>query len=152
MSTDKNSFEARKEALNRTSEIYKQAIDNQVVVIKENAGQVGKTVLLAGAGLAVAYLLIKVFTKSGNKSKHALPYDYSDINQLIDQQSRNPSLPTRVNNQDSPLVNLIKQQIAIFLVGIAKQRLQEALQGFQQEPLTPNQKDDTGYSKPVYIE
>jgi hypothetical protein len=57
MSTEPTSLEAKKEALSRETEMYKQAIGEQVNAIKHDAGQVSKKILIAGAGLAVAYFI-----------------------------------------------------------------------------------------------
>jgi hypothetical protein len=51
----------------------------------------------------------------------------------------------------SPVADLIKQQIAIFLIGIATQKLQEFLNGQRKNDHEPIRPHDTHYTEPIYI-
>lgn len=165
MSNEPTSLEAKKEALNRQTEIYKQAIEEQVSVMKDNAGHVTKRALMVGAGLVASYFLVKAFAKPGKKKLKQLKHSASQ--KLIGSGSKSSN---NSNNQyfiegmspadryqqshatkDSGISSLITQQIAIFLIGIATQKLQEFFNNSRRTHTEPISRNDNEYTEPIYI-
>ena len=112
----------RKEALHRNTEKYKQAIGEQVDILKENAGQISKVAMVIGGTLAVSYLLVKLLTRSSRKKKHHFqPVSVKD-----------GELQLAYPKQESVLIRTIKGYIATFLIAIAQQKLQEVIAHFKE--------------------
>ncbi len=165
MSTGPTPLEARKEALNRQTELYKQAIEEQVSVMKDNAGQATKKVLIIGASLAASYFLIRAFTKPGKKNLKQLKHRASQ--KLLGSGSGQHTTHanqyfidgmTPANRQqrskvikDSGITSLITQQIAIFLIGIATQKLQDMFNNSRRPHTEPISRNDNDYIEPIYI-
>ena len=158
MSTDSTSLEAKKEALSRQTEIYKQAIGDQVSALKDDAGQATKKVVLAGAGLVAGYFLIRaIANKTGKKKLKGLGQrsgqkllgsgNHHFSNDHLSSHSPVQYAPAKENG----LSNLITQQIAIFLIGIATQKLQDYFDNSRKKNTEPISKDDKTYIEPVYI-
>jgi hypothetical protein len=157
MSTDPTPLEAKKEALSRQTEIYKQAIGEQVNMLKDNAGQATKRVVLIGAGLAAGYFLIKAIARKSGKKK------LKRLNPGANQKLIGPGTYYRQNKfagnnyvqpgarKETNLSGLITQQIAIFLIGIATQKLQEYFDNSRRKNTEPIRRDDKTYIEPVYI-
>lgn len=112
--SSEQSIAERKKALSQDTEKYKQAIGNQVDGLKENAGQVGKMALIVGGSLAASYLLVRTVVRARRKKRHK--YENGGIDQ---QWAKNPQ-PRR----ESVIMSTIKHQLTMFLVGLAKQRIQ----------------------------
>jgi len=110
----------RKEALHRNTEKYKQAIEEQVDILKENAGQISKVVLVIGGTLAISYLLVKLLTRSGRRRRQ-------NFYQIKDDELRVP-----YHKEESIIVRTIKGYIATFLIAIAQQKLQEVIAHFKE--------------------
>lgn len=151
MSADQSSLSAKKEALSRETEMYKHAIEEQVSVMKQNAGQVSKKLLVVGAGVAVAYFVGRAIIKrTGKKRKSTnllLPaHNYTDSTKPTN------ALVAPAARYETSVASLIKQQIAIFLIGIATQKLQQLLEGSGKENREPIKKNDTTtYTDPIHI-
>jgi hypothetical protein len=142
MSTEPTSLEAKKEALSRQTEIYKQAIGEQVNLMKDNAGQTSKRILIIGASLTASYFLIRALTRKNGKKK--LKQLKQRTNQKLlgagNHSYQEGMYASNYNTQpgshkESNISSLITQQIAIFLIGIA----------------TPISRDDKAYIEPIYI-
>ncbi|MDO1447505.1 hypothetical protein Q0590_14650 [Rhodocytophaga aerolata] len=157
MSTESTSLEAKKEALSRQTEIYKQAIGEQVNLLKDNAGQATKRIILIGAGLAAGYFLVKtIANRSGKKKLKQLkpatrqkligPGNYAQQTRFAGNSYVQPGSAKETN-----LTGLITQQIAIFLIGIATQKLQEYFDNSRRKNLEPIRRDDKEYIEPIYI-
>ena len=110
----------RKEALHRNTEKYKHAIEEQVDILKENAGQISKVALVIGGTLAVSYLLVKLLTRSSRK-KRQKPYQVKD-----------DEVQAPYYKEESIIVRTIKGYIATFLIAIAQQKLQEVIAHFKE--------------------
>ncbi|MEY3416648.1 MAG: hypothetical protein RL711_3 [Bacteroidota bacterium] len=114
-----NSYAEKRLVLENRSEKFKLAAKVEVVELKGNVAKIGKTALAVGTGVLATYLLYKMFfgnkrVKSFVKAKN----NYQPENTLVVQ---------RV--EESPLVRKIKEQIVLFLIAIAKQKLQEYIDG-----------------------
>jgi hypothetical protein len=159
MSTEPTSLEAKKEALSRQTEIYKQAIGDQVSILKDNAGQATKRALIIGAGLAASYFLVRAVTKKKTK-KNFKQIGQRKGQKLLGSGSQHHSGNTAVGYNPAPyqpaakesgISNLITQQIAIFLIGIATQKLQEYFDNSRKKNTEPISRDDKAYIEPIYI-
>ena len=157
MSTEPTSLEAKKEALSKETEMYKHAIEEQVNAIKQNAGDVSKKVLMVGAGLTVAYLIARALVKK-KKGKKLLGNNTRSKAKLLlpaksgSHQTELPFTSVHTGNESkSHIGDLIKQQIAIFLIGIATQKIQDYLQSSRKHDQEPVRNDDTQYTETIYI-
>lgn len=100
-----NELEEQKDILARDSDVYKIAMEKQLQEITDDAAKLGKTLLLAGAGALVTYVLVKkIFGKKKNKKTLA---------ELPESETKSPSF----------ISTLVKQQATLFLLGMAKDKL-----------------------------
>ena len=99
----------RKESLHRNTEKYKQAIEEQVNILKENAGQISKVALVIGGTLTVTYLLVRLLSKKGKKKDNT----YFQPNEQA------PMLTIPHFEEESMVVRTIKGYIATFLIALA---------------------------------
>ncbi len=104
----------RKAQLSQATEKYKKAIENQVVDLRANAGKIGKNALVIGGVLLVSYAVVRLLVGKEKTKK-------------IEEQEKR-FLPVAAVKKESRIVSMIKQQIALFLLGIAKQRIAEFLE------------------------
>ncbi len=111
----KKSFSDRKASLKQVTEKYKNAIENQVGDLKENAGKIGRNAMVIGGVLVVGYLVARLIAGSEKK-------------QVKIDENYHPNMPVAPVRREFGLVSLIKQQIALFLVAIAKEKLLEAIE------------------------
>jgi len=111
----KTSYADRKATLSRTTEKYKQAIENQVDDLKVNAGKIGKNALIIGGTLVASYLIVRLLVGKGKSKETAAPKE-------------NRYLPVAPVKRESSIVSLIKQQIALFLIAIAKEKITKAIE------------------------
>lgn len=157
MSTEPTPLEAKKQALSRETEMYKHAIEEQVHAIKQNAGDMTKKVLMVGAGLTMAYFVTRAFMKNKDGKKLLGNRAKSKARLLLPAKgsSGQTQLPftsvTTGHEAKSPIADLIKQQIAIFLIGIATQKLQDYLNSSRKHDQEPVRTDDTQYTETIYI-
>ena len=113
---DRKSIADRKWALGQSTKKYKLAIEEQLGGLKANAGKIGKNTLVIGGVLLVSYLIVRALAKEKKPGKG-----------LVTQPERH--LPaTAVVRRESTIVNMIKQQIALFLIAIAKQKITEVIE------------------------
>ncbi|MDJ1470945.1 hypothetical protein QNI19_34790 [Cytophagaceae bacterium DM2B3-1] len=113
--TTKSSIADRKASLNRATEKYKKAIENQVGDLKANAGKIGKNALIIGGTLVAGYLIVRMLVGKDKTTKLS-----------FEKEERN--LPAAPVKRESAIVSLIKQQIALFLIAIAKEKLLQVIE------------------------
>jgi hypothetical protein len=114
--------------------------------------------VLIGAGLAAGFFLVRaIANRSGKKKFKRLERKAGQ--KLLGSGERNFSnsrssdyrpvqyAPAKENG----ISNLITQQIAIFLIGIATQKLQDYFDNSRRKSPEPISKDDKTYIEPVYI-
>jgi hypothetical protein len=111
----KPSIADRKAKLSLTTEKYKKAIENQVDDLKANAGKIGKNALIIGGTLVISYALVKLLVGRNKTPKAPGPEE-------------NRYLPVAPVKRESGIVSLIKQQIALFLIAIAKEKIIQAIE------------------------
>ena len=115
----KPSLADRKAAVSITTEKYKKAIESEVGGLKENAGRIGKNALIISGALLASYLVVRLLVGKGKdnpKSKQTVAAD------------ENRHLPVAPARRESTIVSMIKQQIALFLVAIAKEQITKAIE------------------------
>lgn len=127
----------RKEELSRTTERYKQAIEDQVTILKHDAGKVTRTALIVGGAAFGTYLVARAIANRKKKKRQAneIMYPYPSAH------SHGVATPTK---SASPMGNLIKRQIALFLIAIAKKQIVKAIE-------RTGKHDNEHYTKPVTI-
>lgn len=113
--TIKSSIADRKASLNRATEKYKKAIESQVDDLKANAGKIGKNTLIIGGTLVAGYLIVRLLV--GKDKSTQLSFEKEER-----------SLPAAPVKREYAIVSLIKQQIALFLIAIAKEKLLHAIE------------------------
>jgi hypothetical protein len=115
----------RKEELNRETERYKQAIEDQVSILKEDAGKVTRKALVIGGAALGTYLVVRAIVNRKKKKRSnelTPPYTVARYQYA----ASNP--PTRPSKSSSPVAGLITKQIALFLVAIAKNQIMKAIE------------------------
>ena len=103
---------SKKDILLRKSENIYNRIENQLDEIKERSGTIAKTAIVVGGVLFVSYMIYKRFSRKST----------SDSVELEGQKVRIAPI-----ERESVIVRMIKEYIAMFLISIAKQKLQEVL-------------------------
>ncbi|MFN6944334.1 MAG: hypothetical protein ACK4ND_05265 [Cytophagaceae bacterium] len=108
-------FEQEKETLSRRTKLYEAALTDELDDLKEDIKGIGTKALLIGGGALVAYFVFKkIFSKKGKKEKGPQKVVYADPNtQMIVQQPK----------EESAIVKMIKEHIALFIIGIVKEKL-----------------------------
>lgn len=130
---------SRKEALHRDTERYKQAIEEQMDILKQNAGQVSKVAIVVGGALAFSFLLFRLLTRNRRKKNQNLRYlsegyaasgpRYEDQYPQGGPRYDNPYALSMVSprKEESFVSRNIKKYIATFLMTMAQKKLQEVL-------------------------
>lgn len=114
-------FDSEKATLIKRSNLLEGDIEQDIDKIKAYAQEYGKNALIITGSLLATYLLLKLLTNSSkeDKSYKAVPLNYTS--------SASQPVIHVVNKEDSPIVKQIKSSIALFLISIAKQKLQDFL-------------------------
>jgi len=102
----------KREQLVADSEAHKDAIRNQVIELKSSAERWMKTVLVIGGTIVIAYSFVRaLIDQRGSKS--------------------NPDLPVKTNHgANLGIFNSVMQQIAFFLMAMAREKLMEFLNNY----------------------
>ena len=106
-----------KEELSAESKKFKEAIETQIESIKERWLNIGKMALIAGGVAFAGYILFDFIAGSVKKKGNKNAVLKIDTN----------NLPEKKKTKDSPLVSSIKGYILAFLIGIAREKIVEAL-------------------------
>ena len=109
----------KKEVLHNTSDQYKKAIKSDLDGLKKNARKWGKNALIIGGTLLAAYSFVKIFFDSDTNSVGA-------GDEEVEPPSKDHKLPANTNHE-SIIVRMIKEQLAAFLLNLAKKKLIEFL-------------------------
>ncbi|MCZ6901081.1 MAG: hypothetical protein O7F74_12665 [Bacteroidetes bacterium] len=123
MPEDKLSY--KKKELQKTSEGYKHAIEEQIKEGYRTTERVGKVVLITGAILLGGYTILKLIS-GGKKKKTKI--------QLASRLFNQETIPVQENSPGQP----IKEQIVLFLVSIALKKLKN----FFEEAESKNESKD----------
>jgi type I site-specific restriction-modification system R (restriction) subunit len=106
---------ARKARLDKSTNDFKRAVSNSIEDIKGNVRKWGTVALVVGGTIFVTYKVIKAIAGSNKNNDNQNPGNY----------------PTHAGGQESTIVSLIKQQIAIFLFALAKKKLLDVLKNYE---------------------
>jgi hypothetical protein len=109
-------FEKQKHMLEKDSLAFKEAFSEELAKLSGMARKTGTTAVIIGGGLFLSYYLIKkIFFRKPSKKYKAV--------------SKTPSSGIIVQKprKDSVIVAMIKEQIALFLITIAKEKLRAFL-------------------------
>lgn len=119
MMDDERLTVTKREQLLADSESYKEAIRDGVIEIKSSAEKWVRTVLIIGGTLILAYS----FARNLIEQKR-----YKD----------NPDLPVRASaSSDLGIFNRVMEQIAFFLMAMAREKLMEFLKTYQKPDADP---------------
>ncbi|MBW8050598.1 MAG: hypothetical protein FVQ77_09710 [Cytophagales bacterium] len=102
----------KKKVLHVTSDQYKKAIRSDIEGLKKNARKWSTNALIIGGTLLAAYSLVKIFFDSKDEESESPDRDHN--------------LPANTNHE-SIVVRMIKEQLAAFLLNLAKKKLIEFL-------------------------
>jgi hypothetical protein len=116
-----------KEQLNADANKFKEALENQIENIKEKGLNIGKTALIAGGIAFAGYILIDIFNGS-TKKKDKKAVIKLDSNNLVEKKT----------TKDSWIVASIKGYILAFLIGIAREKIVEALAELKKDEASTN--------------
>lgn len=106
-----------KSELSEQSAKYKEAIENQIEKIKSQGVNIGKTALIVGGVAFAGYLLFDLLTGSNKRAKNK---------KSIVQFNPNP-ISEKKKEKEPWIVSSIKGYILAFLIGIAREKIMEAL-------------------------
>lgn len=115
-----NGFAEKRLILEGRSEQFKAAAKGEVKEFKGNVSKIGNTALIVGTGVLAAYFVYKMFFGNSKTKMIVRPKEYN--------YPENTVVVQRVE-EESTIVKRIKEQIALFLISIAKQKLQEYIDG-----------------------
>ena len=121
MDTLKNTTaQALKEAFAHQSEKYQHLIDEQLGKVRENATLIGRIALATGVAFAGLYWLTKAL--SGKQQPEPVP-------------AVNPNLPVVQPSRRAlhPVMQIFWESISMFLLSVARQKLNEFLQNIKSE-------------------
>jgi len=119
-------YDNEKAKLLKKSASLENDIEENLQKIKEYVEENGKNALIIGGSLLATYLVLRFLTSKDENTVQATQHNY------------NPTPPQSVvqvvkNEEDSAIVKQIKSSIALFLVSIAKKKLQDFLESFEKE-------------------
>jgi len=119
-------YDNEKAKLLKKSASLENDIEENLQKIKEYVEENGKNALIIGGSLLATYLVLRFLTSKDENTVQATHHNY------------NPTPPQSVvqvvkNEEDSAIVKQIKSSIALFLVSIAKKKLQDFLDSFEKE-------------------
>jgi hypothetical protein len=106
-----------KSELSEQSAKYKEAIENQIEKIKSQGLNIGKTALIVGGVAFAGFLLVELFTGFDKKPKNKKAIVQFNPNQISEKKKE----------KEPWIVSSIKGYILAFLIGIAREKIMEAL-------------------------
>jgi hypothetical protein len=116
-----------KEQLKADASKFKEALEGQIENIKEKGLNIGKTALIAGGIAFAGYILIDLLTGSSKKNNKKAVLKI-DSNNLVEKKA----------TKDSWIVASIKGYILAFLIGIAREKIVEALAELKKDETNTN--------------
>jgi predicted nucleotidyltransferase len=118
-------YDNEKAKLVKKSNLLEGSIEDDLEKIKDYFQENGQNALVIGGTLLGAYLLLRLLTSSGSDD-HAQP-------SYTNHTSTQPVVHMVREEHDSELVKQIKTSISLFLISIAKQKLQEFIENYGKE-------------------
>lgn len=103
-------FDKQKDLLEQDKDMFARSVESELQLLAGNVKKVSTGLLLAVGGIALVYLLSrKLFFRNKVKLKK---FKESPTQLMVKQPQ-----------QESEMVRMIKEQIAIFIIGIIKEKL-----------------------------
>jgi hypothetical protein len=119
-------YDDEKAKLVKKSASLENDIEENIQKIKEYVEENGKNALIIGGSLLATYLVLRLLTSSEEKTVQVPPQNYQPS-------PAQPVVHVVKNEEDSAIVKQIKSSIALFLVSIAKKKLQDFIESFEKE-------------------
>jgi hypothetical protein len=104
----------RKESLNKTAFAYKRSIVGELKDLKLNLNKWTQVAIVVGGALVVSYVVYRMFSGGSDK--------------VIKGGGGSKPVKIKTYTEESPIIRMIKENIATFLLSIAKQKLMEFLE------------------------
>jgi predicted alpha/beta-fold hydrolase len=118
-------YDNEKAKLVKKSNLLEGSIEEDLDKIKDYFQENGQNALVIGGTLLGAYLLLRLLTSSGSDDEHFTTIPASTNPQPVVHMVR--------EEQESVIVKQIKASITLFLISIAKQKLQEFIENYGKE-------------------
>ncbi len=110
----------KKEQLKNSDQALKKSLEEQLSDLKENFGDAGKNALWIGGGLAVAFGLMKLLSGE-KKKKRAKKITIQQAEKVPETEA------TEAPKKENLMSSALKEQLIVFLLGIATERLTKFL-------------------------
>lgn|GEM_PF-4619013 len=120
---DKPSIKEHKQLLLDKASLYKKKIRENVNDLYDDVENRGKKVLIIGGVLVVAYGILDLILKSRTPQ-------IEEYEEAGEEKIQQPLVSTKPK-QDSYIIRSIKEQIAAFIMALAKQALNEVLENLK---------------------
>ncbi|UII34480.1 hypothetical protein LVD17_11735 [Fulvivirga ulvae] len=104
----------KKEDLEHDSQKHREAFEHELSEVVDKTKRIATSVLVIGGSFALSYYLIKKLTGKKTVKKIKMQKDTGGVNEMVIQ--KHPSVFSTVGN-------VILTEMAVFLLGIAKERL-----------------------------
>jgi len=121
---EKPNIKERKQILLDAAELYKKKIRQNVNDLYGDVENRGKKVLIIGGVLIVTYGILDLILKSRKNKTVEIEYE--------DREIQNPPVSKRPK-KESFIIRSIKEQIAAFIMALAKQTLNEVLENLRKK-------------------
>lgn len=118
-------YDDEKAKLVKKSNLLEGNIEEDLEKIKDYFQENGKNALVIGGTLLGTYLLLRLLTSSGS--------EYENQPSYINHAPAQPVVHMVREEQDSAIVKQIKASISLFLISIAKQKLQQFIENYGKE-------------------
>ena len=118
-------YDNEKAKLVKKSNLLEGSIEEDLDKIKDYFQENGQNALVIGGTLLGAYLLLRLLTSSGS--------DDEQITTIPATTNPQPVVHMVREEQESVIVKQIKASITLFLISIAKQKLQEFIENYGKE-------------------
>ncbi|GAA0892540.1 hypothetical protein GCM10009122_22190 [Fulvivirga kasyanovii] len=114
MISEAESNRKKKENLEQNSQKHREAFEHELSEVVDRTKRIATSALVIGGSFALSYYLIKKLTSKKSVKKIKRQKSTGDINEVVIQ--KHPSVFSTVGN-------VILTEMAVFLLGIAKERL-----------------------------
>jgi hypothetical protein len=116
-----------KEVLLSENQKYQEALEGQITKIRDNAEHWLKTGAIIGGAVFVGYSFYKLFMEKQDNDNNLIESN--------DQQDQ-LAMPATTGYKGSPIVRMIMESIAMFLISIAKEKLTLYLNKLDEESIS----------------
>jgi len=119
-------YDDEKAKLVKKSALIEGDIEQNIQKIIDYFEDNGKNAIVIGGSLIATYLLVRLLTSSSDdKTVHTLPSSFVN--------TEGQQVVQVIKEEESPIVKQIKDSITLFLISIAKQKLQEFIENYGKE-------------------